>query len=171
MLRARESAVQLELRALAARDGRSAASALSRTGPTQAGGREDAIRLRRSIHRPAGWISPRPTNITRRCSVSDALGRIEVPGLIVHAMDDPFIGAEPFLQHRETAGLCGRAGAARRASRLPEPTALDGRLAAGWIRGWRPGCCAHWADELLSANDVTDAQLRATRSLRGMRCL
>jgi len=33
-----------------------------------------------------------------RCSVADALARIELPGLIVHALDDPFIGAEPFLK-------------------------------------------------------------------------
>ena len=32
-----------------------------------------------------------------RCSVKSRLGRITLPGLVVHAMDDPFIGAEPFL--------------------------------------------------------------------------
>ncbi len=31
-----------------------------------------------------------------RCSLVEALGRIAVPGLIVHAMDDPFIPHEPF---------------------------------------------------------------------------
>lgn len=33
-----------------------------------------------------------------RCSLMTALGRIAVPGLIVHAMDDPFIPPEPFEQ-------------------------------------------------------------------------
>jgi predicted alpha/beta-fold hydrolase len=32
-----------------------------------------------------------------RCSVSSTIGRIALPGLVVHALDDPFIGAEPFL--------------------------------------------------------------------------
>ncbi len=32
----------------------------------------------------------------QRCSLMTALGRIAVPGLIVHAMDDPFIPPEPF---------------------------------------------------------------------------
>jgi uncharacterized protein len=31
-----------------------------------------------------------------RCSLVSALGRIAVPGLIVHAMDDPFVPYEPF---------------------------------------------------------------------------
>ena len=35
-----------------------------------------------------------------RCSVASALERIQLPGLIVHALDDPFIGAEPFLHIR-----------------------------------------------------------------------
>jgi predicted alpha/beta-fold hydrolase len=33
-----------------------------------------------------------------RCSLLTALERIAVPGLIVHAMDDPFIPHEPFGQ-------------------------------------------------------------------------
>jgi predicted alpha/beta-fold hydrolase len=35
-----------------------------------------------------------------RCSLVTALGGIEVPGLIVHAIDDPFIPHEPFLLAR-----------------------------------------------------------------------
>ena len=31
----------------------------------------------------------------KRCSLFTALARIQVPGLIVHAMDDPFVSSEP----------------------------------------------------------------------------
>jgi predicted alpha/beta-fold hydrolase len=34
----------------------------------------------------------------RRCSLSTAVARIAIPGLIVHALDDPFIPAETFGQ-------------------------------------------------------------------------
>ncbi len=40
-----------------------------------------------------------------RCSLVSALGAIDVPGLIVHAIDDPFIPHEPFLHARRPAGL------------------------------------------------------------------
>ena len=40
-----------------------------------------------------------------RCSLVDSLGRIAIPGLIVHAMDDPFIPHEPFLRAGRPPGL------------------------------------------------------------------
>jgi uncharacterized protein len=41
----------------------------------------------------------------RRCSLVTPIGRIEIPGLIVHAMDDPFIPHEPFLEATRQPGL------------------------------------------------------------------
>lgn len=40
-----------------------------------------------------------------RCSLVASLGRINIPGLIIHAMDDPFIPHEPFLQATRRPGL------------------------------------------------------------------
>ncbi len=40
-----------------------------------------------------------------RCSLVATLGRIEVPGLIVHAVDDPFVPHEPFLQAERRPSL------------------------------------------------------------------
>ncbi len=73
-----------------------------------------------------------------RCSLMTALERIAVPGLIVHAMDDPFIPPEPF-----------GAWSCRRISRwiwcvtaATWATSAVGRgraTAAGWTRVWMVG--------------------------------
>ncbi len=41
----------------------------------------------------------------QRCSLVATLGQIEVPGLIVHAMDDPFVPHEPFLHAERRPSL------------------------------------------------------------------
>jgi predicted alpha/beta-fold hydrolase len=40
-----------------------------------------------------------------RCSLSGTLARVRVPGLIVHALDDPFIAPEPFLAMTRSPSL------------------------------------------------------------------
>ncbi len=80
----------------------------------------------------------------RRCSVAGSLDRIAVPGLIVHAMDDPFIPHEPFLRAARQPGLTlelvrhgGHMGYLSRRPWQGDRRWLDARLAA-WLR-------AHWA--------------------------
>jgi predicted alpha/beta-fold hydrolase len=41
----------------------------------------------------------------RQCSLTDALARIQIPGLIVQAMDDPFVAYEPLLCAARPEGL------------------------------------------------------------------
>lgn len=86
----------------------------------------------------------------RRCSLVDSLGRIAIPGLIVHAMDDPFVPHEPFLQADRTPGLDlelvrhgGHLGYLSRHPWRGDRRWLDARL-ADWLRSrWalstRPG--------------------------------
>lgn len=76
----------------------------------------------------------------RRCSLVGSLGRIAIPGLIVHAMDDPFIPHEPFLQavRRPTLALelvryGGHLGYLSRRPWHGDRRWLDARL-AGWLR-------------------------------------
>jgi predicted alpha/beta-fold hydrolase len=80
----------------------------------------------------------------RRCSLVGSLDRIVVPGLIVHAMDDPFIPHEPFLQAARPPGLTlelvrhgGHMGYFSRRPWQGDRRWLDARLAA-WLR-------SHWA--------------------------
>jgi predicted alpha/beta-fold hydrolase len=79
----------------------------------------------------------------RRCSVVTAIGRIDVPGLIVHAMDDPFIPHEPFLEATRQPGLelelvrhGGHLGYFSRRPWQGDRRWLDARLAV-WLR-------SHW---------------------------
>ncbi len=79
-----------------------------------------------------------------RCSLLTALARIAVPGLIVHARDDPFIAHEPFERVPRPANLAlellGHGGHLGYLSRRPwhgDRRWLDARLAA-WLQ-------AHWA--------------------------
>jgi uncharacterized protein len=80
----------------------------------------------------------------RRCSLVDSLSRIGVPGLIVHAMDDPFIPHEPFHQAARPPGLGlelvphgGHLGYLSRRPWRGDRHWLDARL-ADWLR-------VHWA--------------------------
>src|SRR5581483_10247762 len=78
-----------------------------------------------------------------RCSLSTALGRIAVPGLIVHAWDDPFIPPEPLeravLPPDLALDLVRHGGHLGFLSRRPwqgDRRWLDARL-AGWLdRHW-----------------------------------
>ncbi len=79
----------------------------------------------------------------QRCSLVTALKRIAVPGLIVHAMDDPFIPPEPFqhavLPPNLTLDLVRHGGHLGYLSRRPwqgDRRWLDARL-DGWLD-------AHW---------------------------
>jgi predicted alpha/beta-fold hydrolase len=79
----------------------------------------------------------------RRCSLVTAIGRIDIPCLIVHAMDDPFIPHEPFLEATRQPGLelelMRHGGHLGYLSRRPWQGGrrwLDARLAA-WLR-------SHW---------------------------
>jgi uncharacterized protein len=83
----------------------------------------------------------------RRCSVSSGIGLIQLPGLIVHALDDPFIGAEPFLRLQsppacsvELLAHGGHLGYLSRRPWMGSRRWLDSRLAA-WLS-------SHWADRL-----------------------
>ena len=97
------------------------------------------VRLRRSLYGPAGPDSPRPTTITLAAASADTLGRIKLPGLVVHAMDDPFIGAEPFLNIENPPASAVELVHARRSSRLSEPEALDGLAPLAGFAASRPG--------------------------------
>jgi predicted alpha/beta-fold hydrolase len=75
----------------------------------------------------------------RRCSLVDRLDRIGVPGLIVHAMDDPFVPHEPFLEAARQPGLAlelvqngGHLGYLSRRPWQGDRRWLDARL-AGWL--------------------------------------
>jgi predicted alpha/beta-fold hydrolase len=79
----------------------------------------------------------------RRCCLVGSLARITVPGLIVHAMDDPFIPHEPFLRASRPPGLAlellrhgGHMGYFSRYAWDGDRRWLDARLAA-WLR-------SHW---------------------------
>ncbi len=82
-----------------------------------------------------------------RCSVKSTLGRITLPGLVVHAMDDPFIGAEPFRNIDNPPGLTvelerhgGHLGYLSRSPWMGTRRWLDSRLSS-WLS-------RHWADRL-----------------------
>ena len=79
----------------------------------------------------------------RRCSLSTALAQIQVPGLIVHALDDPFVTSEPLLKAERpeslTVELVPYGGHLGYLSRRPwegDRRWLDARLAT-WLK-------AHW---------------------------
>jgi predicted alpha/beta-fold hydrolase len=78
-----------------------------------------------------------------RCSLLTALARIAIPGLIVHARDDPFIPSEPFEQIPRPASLAlelvGHGGHLGYLSRRPwqgDRRWLDARLAAWLAARW-----------------------------------
>jgi uncharacterized protein len=82
-----------------------------------------------------------------RCSVSGAFSRIELPGLVVHAMDDPFIGAEPFRHIEKPSALSielvphgGHLGYLSRTPWMGSRRWLDSRLST-WL-------LSHWAHKL-----------------------
>jgi uncharacterized protein len=76
----------------------------------------------------------------RRCSLMSALARIEVPGLIVHALDDPFVAHEPLRRAERpeylTVELVNHGGHLGYLSRRPwqgDRRWLDARLAT-WLK-------------------------------------
>ncbi len=78
-----------------------------------------------------------------RCSVKDGLGRIALPGLVVHALDDPFIGAEPFLNIATPPALDvelvrhgGHLGYLSRSPWMGTRRWLDSRFSAWLSRRW-----------------------------------
>ncbi len=78
-----------------------------------------------------------------RCSVKDQLGRIAVSGLVVHALDDPFIGAEPFLNIESPPALDvdlvrhgGHLGYLSRTPWLGTRRWLDSRFSTWLSRRW-----------------------------------
>ena len=80
----------------------------------------------------------------RRCSLGTALARIQVPGLIVHAMDDPFVASEPLIRAQKPDDLAvelvpngGHLGYLSRRRWQGDRRWLDARLAA-WLK-------THWA--------------------------
>jgi predicted alpha/beta-fold hydrolase len=80
----------------------------------------------------------------RRCSLSNALAQIPVPGLVVHAMDDPFVTHEPLLRADRPPHLAvelvhhgGHLGYLSRHNWQGDRRWLDARLAA-WLK-------SHWA--------------------------
>jgi predicted alpha/beta-fold hydrolase len=84
----------------------------------------------------------------RRCSLSRSLKRIRVPGLIVHAMDDPFVNYEPLLRAERLRDLTielvnhgGHLGYLSRREWHGDHRWLDARLTA-WIMSRWPGLMA-----------------------------
>ncbi len=82
-----------------------------------------------------------------RCSLVDALPRLTVPGLIVHAIDDPFVTHEPVQEAVRTTNLAvellehgGHLGYLSRHRCAGDHRWLDARLAY-WLK-------AHWSDRL-----------------------
>ena len=80
----------------------------------------------------------------RRCSLVSALARIQVTGLIVHAMDDPFVASEPLIRAEKPDYLAvellpngGHLGYLSRRPWQGDRRWLDARLAI-WLQ-------THWA--------------------------
>jgi predicted alpha/beta-fold hydrolase len=84
------------------------------------------------------------------CSLSASLARIPVPGLIVHALDDPFVASEPLLRAGRPLDLAielidhgGHLGYLSRQTWQGDRRWLDSRLTV-WLRsrwaGLIPGC-------------------------------
>ena len=71
-----------------------------------------------------------------RCSLMNTLARIQVPGLIVHAMDDPFVSYEPLREAKRPHDLACGAVAAWWTSRLFEPSIPGKATGDGWTRVW-----------------------------------
>jgi len=78
-----------------------------------------------------------------RCSLMTSLGRIRVAGLIVHAMDDPFVTHEPFLRALRPPNLSlellpngGHLGYLSRNPWLGDHRWLDSRLATWLTARW-----------------------------------
>ncbi len=76
----------------------------------------------------------------RRCSLSTALAKIPIPGLIVHALDDPFIDSKPLLQAEKPTHLAvelikqgGHLGYLSRHRWQGDRRWLDARLAT-WLK-------------------------------------
>ena len=81
-----------------------------------------------------------------RCSLLTALARIAIPGLIIHAQDDPFIPHEPFERAPRPANLSlelvrhgGHLGYISRQPWQGDRRWLDARLAAWMQSRWAPG--------------------------------
>jgi predicted alpha/beta-fold hydrolase len=79
-----------------------------------------------------------------RCSLFEALARIHVPGLIVHAMDDPVVTYEPLLKTERSPDLelellrhGGHLGYLSRKPWLGDHRWLDARLATWLSEHWR----------------------------------
>jgi predicted alpha/beta-fold hydrolase len=80
-----------------------------------------------------------------RCSLVSELARIRVPGLIVHAMDDPVVTYEPLLRAKRSPNLelellrhGGHLGYLSRTAWLGDHRWLDSRLATWLAAHWRP---------------------------------
>jgi predicted alpha/beta-fold hydrolase len=78
-----------------------------------------------------------------RCSAGPLIPRIRVPGLVVHALDDPFIPAEAFRRFRFPASLAleliesgGHLGYIGRSRRMGDHRWLDARLSAWLAEHW-----------------------------------
>jgi predicted alpha/beta-fold hydrolase len=78
-----------------------------------------------------------------RCSLVSSLSRIRVPGMIVHALDDPFIAPEPFLRVTRPPSLSlelvphgGHLGYLSRDSWQGDHRWLDARLAIWLASRW-----------------------------------
>lgn len=87
----------------------------------------------------------------RRCSAGPLLARVTVPGLIVHAEDDPFIPAGPICDVTRPATLAlelvrsgGHLGYVSKAPLDGDHRWLDARLAAWLAARWGLGSAHRW---------------------------
>jgi predicted alpha/beta-fold hydrolase len=85
-----------------------------------------------------------------KCSLTEALPRIAVPGMVVHAVDDPFVAYEPWLRVQRQPQLSlellahgGHLGYLSQSAWLGDHHWLDLRLAT-WLK-------SRWADRLPSS--------------------
>ena len=74
-----------------------------------------------SIPRPGTASETQPSTTTANSS-SPFIPKIKVPGLVIHAADDPFIPVEPFAAVRFPSQLALELNRFGRASRIPEST-------------------------------------------------
>ena len=114
----------------------------------------DAIRCARSlIELDDGFVAPRAgfrgaADYYESSSARHALGSIELPTLVIQALDDPWIPPQPYLAARQRAPSCvewllpprgGHLGFHQREARVP----------------WHQECAEHFVDETLNGESAT----------------
>ena len=136
---ARESDLRLEFRPLAARPrwpGSTAVSPSWATPPSVASARSMTSTI---VTRRPGMASRRPRITTPEAAPSASSAGSAIPGLVVHAADDPFIPVEPFQAVSFPSESEIRADFAGRPPGILESVSAGRAGVAGWTLGSPPG--------------------------------